>query len=217
MPNTPDPSRRDPARWRTWLRLPTGQTVVLRLLRPDDAPTLGAYFLSLSAATRRVYAPHPFDLPTAERLCAQLDPTSALRFVAIAHDPARPAQPPVPEAPANLGQTSIIAYIIIGLTAGASEIQRYAAAGICLDPATTCSLAPSVADAYQSKGVGSVLMEPILCWLRQLGYRQMVLQGGVRAENARAQRFYGKLGFRRVGDFVTQGQVANHDMMLALV
>ena len=44
----------------------------------------------------------------------------------------------------------------------------------------------------------------------------MTLSGGVRAENRRAIHFYGKHGFLRVGDFVTSGDVGNHDMVLDL-
>jgi RimJ/RimL family protein N-acetyltransferase len=47
------------------------------------------------------------------------------------------------------------------------------------------------------------------------GYRTMVLQGGVRALNPRAIRFYQKNGFVRVGDFRVR-DLDNHDMMLDL-
>ncbi len=206
---------RQPARLRTWRRLPTGEIVALRLLRPDDEAALGAYFAGLSAATRRVYAPHPFDAATARRLCAELDPTQNLRFVAVAGAPG--AAPGVARSPGTPAAPRLVAYIIVRLGVGAGELARYAAAGLPLDPATTCCLAPSVADVYQSRGVGPVLMAPILRWLRELGYLRLVLSGGVRAENARAKRFYAKLGFRRVADFVTAGEVQNHDMVLDLV
>jgi diamine N-acetyltransferase len=212
-----------PAELRTWVRLPGQETVVVRLLQRDDAPILGRYFLSLSAATRRVYAPHAFDLATAVQLCAQLDPSQTMRFVALssvetdanAGASAGPGRGPSCEDDAET-DASVIAYIIVRLTPGAGEVQRYASAGICLDPQTTFYLAPSVADRYQSRGVGSALMQPILSWLRHLGCRRLVLSGGVRAENARAKRFYAKLGFRHVGDFRTQGEVDNHDMVLDL-
>ena len=177
--------------------------MALRLLRPDDAPALGAYFEGLSAATRRVYAPHAFDMETAARICAESDLEQTLRFVAVS-------------AVAAPAAVAIVAYIIVRLTPGPSEVQRYAAAGIDLDPDSTFYLAPSVADDYQSRGAGTSLMEPVLVWLRQLGCQRLVLSGGVRAENARAKRFYTKLGFRRIGDFRTQGDVDNHDMLLDL-
>jgi GNAT superfamily N-acetyltransferase len=191
-----------PAEFRTWVCLPGPETVVLRLLRQDDGPALGRYFLGLSDATRRVYAPHAFDLATAAQLCAELDPDQALRFVAL--------------SAAGESGAEVIAYIIVRLIPGSGEVQRYAAVGISLDPESTFYLAPSVADDYQSRGVGSALMRPILHWLRRLGCQQLVLSGGVRAQNARARRFYAKLGFRHVGDFQTQGEVDNHDMVLDL-
>jgi GNAT superfamily N-acetyltransferase len=184
------------------LCLPGDEEVALRLLGPGDAPILAEYFLGLSAETRRLYAPHPFDLVTAEKLCATLDVTTQLRFVGVAGK--EPDQ-------------RIMAYLIVGLTPGESELRRYQDLGLTLDPERTCWLAPSVADRYQSQGVGFLLMQPILDWARQLGYRQMVLSGGTRAENHRAIRFYTKLGFRRLGDFQTEGSVDNHDMMLDLL
>lgn len=73
-----------------------------------------------------------------------------------------------------------------------------------------------MADAYQSRGVGSAMMPSILETVRRLGYRRMVLSGGTRAENHRAIRFYEKNGFRKVGDFKSGGDIDNHDMILEL-
>ena len=41
----------------------------------------------------------------------------------------------------------------------------------------------------------------ILACAREMGLTQVVLMGGVLATNTRAQHFYEKLGFRRVGEF----------------
>jgi len=202
MPESPRQDlKAHPERFRTSRKLPTGETVVLRLLRADDGPALSRYFQSLSPATRAVYAPHPFDRETAHRLSAELDPAESPRWVAVSTTAAGPV---------------FIAYIIVRLTVGAAEVERYAGYGLSLDPATTCALAPSVADTYQGRGVGTALMEPILRWLGDMGLRFMVLSGGVRAENMRARHLYSRLGFRRVGDFRTRGDVANHDRVLEL-
>ena len=199
---TRDELRSNPEQLSCRRSLPDGEDVVLRLLRAADAPILGEYFLGLSAQTRGLYAPHPFDMDTAARLCADLDVGAQLRFVGVTGAD---------------GDPGIMSYIIVGMGPGQSQVQRYEVLGITLDPQRTCWLAPSVADRYQSRGVGFMLMQPILGWVRQLGFRQMVLSGGTRAENHRAIRFYTKLGFRRVGSFQTQGNVDNHDMILDLL
>ena len=57
--------------------------MLLRPLRPDDAPMLGRYFLGLSHETVRGYGPRPFDQQTANGRCT--DPYSAhtLRMLGI--------------------------------------------------------------------------------------------------------------------------------------
>ena len=91
---------------------------------------------------------------------------------------------------------------------------------MALDPDTTCTFAPVVADAYQSRGVGSALIPGVLDAARRLGFHHMVLSGGTRTANHRAIRFYTKAGFRKVGEFETQGQngttIGNQDMILDL-
>ena len=198
---TPAAIARDPDILTRDLTLPTGETATLRVVRATDSELLGRYFVGLSAATRNLYAPHPFDMETGASICASLDYADSLRFVLLTRGPDAPR---------------IIAYIIVKLGTHPGDRQRYANRGTDLDEATTCSLAPSVADAYQSRGVGSAMMPSILETMRCLGYCRMVLSGGTRAINHRAIRFYEKQGFRKVGDFVSGGDIDNHDMILEL-
>jgi len=181
------------------LTLLSGEAITLRLLGPGDLELLGQFFTGLSEATRQLYAPHPFNFETARQLCAEIDNTLVMRFIALSHRDDAP---------------QIIAYFIVWPGSNESEERRYAERNTPLDSAITCTLAPSVADDYQSKGVGTSLMPDILKIMRQLGKRQMVLAGGTRAINHRAIRFYEKNGFRKIGDFESSGN--NHDMLLEL-
>ena len=88
--------------------------------------------------------------------------------------------------------------------------------GWILHDETDCTLAPSVADAYQSQGLGSLMMQHLLGLLPRLGRQRMLLWGGVRADNPRAVHFYTKFGFQRVGDFEAGG-TNNYDMIADLV
>jgi GNAT superfamily N-acetyltransferase len=198
---TPADIRAMPARAASQHRLLSGEPVTFRPLAASDAVALGRYFLSLSEETRRRYAPHPFDQATADRLCAEIDPADTLRMIATLGD--------TPDA-------QVIAYLILVPGVDAAECARYAAAGMALDDAGDCTLAPSVADAYQSRGVGSLLLPELLRIARRLGKARMVLMGGVQATNARAVHFYEKHGFRFVAPFEGPPGRLNYDMILDL-
>ena len=174
--------------------------MLLRPLRPDDAPMLGRYFLGLSRETVRVYGPHPFDQQTANRLCADLDSAHTLRMLGIVDG----------EAGAE-----IIAYFIVHFGVYESDARRYQERGMPLDAAVDSELAPSVADAYQGSRVGSLVMGHLLPLLRRLGRRRLALVGGVRGDNPRAIHFYEKFGFAKVGEFQWRG-VVSFDMIAAL-
>lgn len=180
------------------LTLPSGESVTLRVIHAADWELLGRYFEGLSEATRQLYAPHSFDVETARKICAEIDYADSLCFVVLTRG----------EAP------GIIAYFIVKLGTNEGDRRRYEERGMSLDEGTTCSLAPSVADDYQSQGVGSAMMPAILEMVHHLGRQRMVLSGGTRAINHRAIHFYEKVGFRRVGDFESSGN--NHDMILDL-
>ncbi len=169
--------------------LSNGQEVLLRPLRSDDASILGAYFISLSQETRNMFAPHPFDQETAEMLCAQIDSTREMRLLAIVKE----------------GETErIAAYFITLFYLYDGDCKRYKEWGIPLDDRTDCQIAPSAADDYQGTGLGSMMMDFLVDIFHALGYKRMVLLGGVRQHNEQAIRFYKRFGFRTVAEFTTK-------------
>lgn len=200
LPITPTDITQDPMLVSVGVALSTGESVVLRPLAPNDANVLGVYFLSLSNETKRRYGPHPFDQATADRLCAENDYAHTIRMLATTSD----------------GDERVIAYFILVLGVGENDASRYAKLGMMLNTATDCTLAPSVADDYQDKGLGSVMMRHVLVTARKLSKQRMVLMGGVQATNARAKHFYEKHGFKWMGDFEEPAGRNNHDMILDL-
>lgn len=181
------------------IALRDGTTVHLRTLVAADGARLGAYFENLSAATRARFGPHPLDRATADQLCATLDPSRTLRFVATL----APADP-------------IIAYCILMLHVTEHEQARFAQYGHELASTLDCTVAPSVADAYQNQGLGIPLMKHVIDCARQLGRRSTVLLGGVQVTNERAVHVYHRLGFRTMGTFEYPGGCWNADMRLEL-
>lgn len=181
--------------------LPNGEPVKLRVATRDDARILGRYFLSLSDDTKRRYGPHPFDQATADTLCAETDYDHTLRILMTKGTGA---------------DEQVIAYFILVLGVWDADRERYSKLNRPLDVTTDCTLAPSLADAYQSQGIGNIVMQHVIEIARRLGKTRMVLWGGVQATNERAKKFYTKHGFKHVGDFESPPGRNNHDMIMQL-
>jgi ribosomal protein S18 acetylase RimI-like enzyme len=167
---------------------------------PTDAPILGQYFLGLSEQTKAYFGPHPFDQATASRLCAT-DYTNTIRMIATI---------------GGGDAETVVAYMIFILGVRDAELERFRQAGISLDSETVCTIAPSVADAYQDQGLGSRLMLHLIHIARRLGNERMVLFGGVYATNQRAIHFYEKHGFRTVGAFARVDGRISYNMLIEL-
>lgn len=90
---------------------------------------------------------------------------------------------------------------------------RYVNYGINLCETTDCTYAPSVADAWQNRKIGSRVFDFILSDLPS-DFKRMVLWGGVQADNAIAVAFYQRKNFQLLGEFEHNGN--NFDMMLNL-
>lgn len=180
------------------VQLPDGERLHLRLLRADDAAPLGRYFLGLSAATKGFYGPHPFDQPTADALCAEVGTGRTLRLLALTTG----------------DRPEVVGYFLLHVGGRPSDTARYAALGIALDPETDGALAPSVADAYQNRGLGPLMAARLWQVARRLGLRRVVLWDGVMQSNPRGVHFYTKVGFRKQGEFGEETR--SYDMLLEL-
>ena len=196
--------QQDPSQIATTVHHASIGEITFRSLAAGDAQILGQYFIGLSEDTRRRYAPHPFDQETADALCANVDYADTIRMLAT-----------LPTGTEG-GQEQVIAYFILQLGVRDGERDRYEKLGIALDSGTDCVLAPSVADAFQDRGVGSLLMAHLCAVARRLGRKRMVLMGGTRGTNERAIHFYKKHGFRTVGTFDWPAGFLNYDMILDL-
>ena len=83
-----------------------------------------------------------------------------------------------------------------------------------MDYSRDFTIAPSVADHYQSKGIGSKMLQFVIDDIKAKGAKRLVLWGGVQKTNVKAIRFYSKFGFNTLGEFDYNG--LNLDMSLDL-
>lgn len=162
--------------------LKDGQNVQVRLVKPSDTQNLFNYLSFLSAETKSRFGPHVFDWQTVEQNCSAKDDIQ--RYVAV-----------IPSTGV------IIAYMLFKQGMIYWDEKRYAERGQHYNYNTTVTYAPSVADAYQNSGLGSMMYIEIEKELKQKGIHHIVLWGGVQAANERAVHFYKKFGYELKGSF----------------
>lgn len=171
----------------------TPPTYFYRPLQSSDEDLLQNYLEKLSPQTRHRFGPHPYDNQAIRDFYNHENLNQG--FVAIEPQ-----------------YQSIIAYAIIKhgfLEHDATRLQGY---GLILNSLTDCTFAPSVADDWQGRGIGSGLFDFILTGLKAQGKKRLILWGGVQASNERAIAYYLKKGFRPLGEFEYNGM--NLDMVL---
>ena len=165
--------------------------VRLRFLQQEDEDKLLAYFAGLSPETRKRFGPHPFDAITIHQICTHPEAENTRRYIAE-----------------MLDNTRIIAYMLIKNGVLSQDENRLLSYGIS-PSGNDCTFAPSVADAFQSSGLGSLMLAYIL---NTMPPRRIILWGGVQASNVRAVSYYTKFGFYKVGSF-TDHNGENFDMI----
>jgi len=178
------------------ITLPDGENVTVRRLSESDVDAFAQFLESLSAETRGLYRPHALDESEARRICALIHTDPSLRLIAT------------PE-----GGNQIEAYVLAEFEIPDDEKERYAGYGIVLEDGLDCRIAPGVADRWQDRGLGSVMLRHALAALHRLGLRHVVLFGGTQVGNSRAIHVYRKLGFQPLGTFETKG-IENIDMCI---
>lgn len=168
---------------------------IFRQAQTADAEAIATYFCKLGAASKKRFGPHAFELASIRHI---LQDTSAfLVFIAI-----------------HLPSDEVAAYAVLKKGSLQHDRHRLIGYGITPDEETDCTLAPSVADAWQHAGVGSELHHFIENELLQAGFRRIILWGGVQADNYPAVRFYQKHQYQLLGEFEYNG--LNYDMIRLL-
>lgn len=167
----------------------------MRKLTSDDIDKLTVYFQKLGPETLKRYGPHKFD----KQALLELYQNSIIHTAYIAED---------------IETSDIVAYSVIKAGYLEHDSFRLQSYGLTLNHNTDCTFAPSVADEWQSRGIGNSLFHFILEALKANGIKRIILWGGVQSENQKAVNFYLKNGFRILGDFEYHGP--NYDMILEI-
>lgn len=169
--------------------------MTFRALNSSDENRLFDYFHQLSPLTKSRFGPHPFDWETIQALCkGEYKDYKCLVGVSP--------------------KGSIVAYTVIKKGYLEHEVPRLSKYPITLDNSFDYTLAPSVADDFQSKGIGSLMLDSLFKELAKEKARKVILWGGVQESNEAAVRFYKKHGFVTLGTFLNHGR--NLDMMKEL-
>jgi len=99
----------------------------------------------------------------------------------------------------------IIAYSILKYGFPEHDSSRLQSYGLTLNHRIDSTFAPSVADVWQSKGIGNSLFLYILRELQFTEIKRIILWGGVQSDNLKAVNFYKKNGFMILGEFEYNG------------
>jgi ribosomal protein S18 acetylase RimI-like enzyme len=155
-----------------------------RRLIPADTPQLVRYLDGLGPETRSRFGPHAFDPDTVSALLA--DPS----FRAYG---------------AWLRDRHLVGYALVRFGVLPHDAQRLSTWGLHLNESSDATFAPSVADAWQGKGVGGKLFQFLLADLKATPVRRLILWGGVQESNTAAVALYRKSGFEQIGRFEHNG------------
>lgn len=166
--------------------------VLLGRLSQDDYDKLLEYLHNLGHDTMRRFGPHPFDRQSIIDLYENSGNFSG--YIACDTD-----------------SSEIIAYTIVKIGYLEHDSSRLQSYGLTLDKVTDCTYAPSVADEWQSLGIGNSLFGFMLSDLKVHGIKRIILWGGVQSDNYKAVNFYIRNGFRKIGQFEYKGP--NYDMI----
>jgi diamine N-acetyltransferase len=167
--------------------------VLLRRINETDFDNLYTYLQLLSDVTKNRFGPHKFDRQTITDLFRN---NNHWGFIAV-----------------DVSSNKIVAYAIVKLGYLEHDSHRLQSYGLQLNHDTECTFAPSVAEDWQSSGLGNQLFQFVLSALKaKTGVKRMILWGGVQTTNEKAVNYYQRNGFKILGTF--HYNVHNYDMVL---
>lgn len=181
----------------TWgLQTHTGKNITLRPLLCSDIEKLTTFLETFSTETQRFSTFDSYDKVTASELCKAINKYDKLRFVL--------------ESQVN----EIIGLFEFTLDIPQNVVNQYKTYGMILDIHYTCRFGPTLTDKYQSQGIGSLIFPYVVEIAKLLGKKNIILYGGVFADNTRAIKYYEKHGFKVAGRYNDENGKESVDMIL---
>jgi RimJ/RimL family protein N-acetyltransferase len=146
------------------LRLPGGQAVMVRAISPQDADSLQAYIRNLSAPARR------------NRFLGAVSELAPRELNRLTH----------------MNGPQELALAVFARTGGETTVIGEAVQVIAPE-SRRCEIALSVADAWQRKGLGTILLSHMECRARMIGVRHVI--GEILRANEAMRGLAHKAGF----------------------
>jgi len=194
---TPKKITRDPLLIASAHFLENEEGVFFRPLINSDARAFGKFLEGLQEKTRARFGPHPLTAAEAKNICNSLNYSEMIRMILV-----------------NMNQ-EIIGYMILSFLLRESQLLRYQDYRTPVMEGRDACIAPVVADRYQNKGVGSIMLKKTTKIAKSLGAKYLILWQGVQLANSRAIHYYEKFGFKKNAEFDRYG-THNVDMTLDL-
>ena len=164
--------------------------ISFRILSSTEFEKLRDYLNALSPETKSRFGPHGYDLESIRNFYMDSENTGVV----------------------GVSDTDeFAAYAILRRGYLEHDRPRLEGYGLKLSAERDSTFAPAIADAWQGKGIGSLLFEYVEGIAREKEIYRIILWGGVQASNDRAIRYYEHLGFRSLGSFEYHGW--NQDMI----
>jgi RimJ/RimL family protein N-acetyltransferase len=168
--------------------------LIFRTLKHYDSEILGKYFINLSDDTKRWYSPNPFTYQFAQQVCKKKEKFYK-RIVGIY-------------------KNDTISYCVLSLKYRKWERIRYKNK---FKANEVCEISPSVADNFQNRGIGTLMMKYIIKISKLYNKKVILLWGGVVIENIKAVNFYKKFNFKIEQEWLHPiKKVMSYDMFLRI-
>ncbi len=148
---------------------------------------LESYLNNLSIDTKKRFGPHSFHINGIQAFYA----SKPNKYGIIIID-------------ASSENYKIIGYAVLQKTVYLYDKQRIEQYGYTLNESDG-SYAPSIADAWQGKGLGQLLWNKAVSIAEKENMQRIFLWGGVQSDNLPARRYYEKNGFKWFGSFFHNG------------
>jgi len=165
--------------------------IFIRQISGEDFHALNIYLNELSDDTKKRFGPHYYDVDSLNKFYS-----TPGHIGIIAEEPEH---------------RKIVAYSIIKMGYVVHDKPRLESLGLYASNEAVCTFAPSVADEWQSVGIGDLMLSYIHSILIQQDINHIILWGGVQADNQKAINYYLKNGFKILGEFEYHGR--NYDMV----